>query len=55
MLVFIISVTQLLANLALYQCLEHVCLMFLQSFGICGTFRMVCGGRDGVLLCNEVC
>ena len=54
MLVLIINVTQLLANLALYQCLEHVCLMLLQGFGPCGTVRVVCGGRDGVLLCDEV-
>ena len=55
MLVLIIGVTQLMASLAAYQCLEHVCLMLLQGFGPCGTVRVVCGGRDGVLLCDEVC
>ena len=54
MFVLIIGVTQLMACLASYQRLEHVCLMLLQGFGPCGAVRVVCGGRDGVLLCNEV-
>ena len=29
--------------------------MLLQGFGLCGSFRVMCGGHDGVLLCNEVC
>ena len=45
-LVFVICVEQLLAILASYQCLEHICLVVFQGFGHGGTVRVVCGGRD---------